>query len=198
MSGGDAAIQGGFDIGVPGGFYVGTWGSSIDGGDLYGHTEIDIYGGFTGELSPGIVANVGLLYYLYPNNDASAGDADYFEPFASLSATMGPVNGKVGVAYAWEQDSLGGSDNLYLYTDLSAGIPSTPFSINAHLGYTDGVLAPTYLFGGGTDRSALDWSVGAAYTFGKLSLGVSYVGVEGPEVDGITDDVVLGKIGVVF
>src|SRR5690606_11355542 len=76
---------------------------------------------------------------------------DYFEPLASISTTLGPVGATLGAAYAWEQDSLGGEDNLYVYTDWSLGVPNTPVTFNAHLGYTDGVLAPPFLAGTADD-----------------------------------------------
>ena len=38
-------------------------------------------------------------------------------------------------------------DNLYVYGELSAGIPSTPVSISGHLGYTDGALSPKFATG---------------------------------------------------
>ena len=82
------------------------------------------------------------------------------EPYASVSTTMGPVSAKLGAAYAWEQDSLGGDDNLYLYTDWGLGVPNTPISIAAHLGYTDGALSPKLLTGvstsGGSGRAGPD------------------------------------------
>src|SRR5688572_18246730 len=87
LSAGDPAIQGGFDIGIGDGLYVGTWGSSLDANtDYYGATEIDVYGGWTGDIAPGITANVGMLYYYYPNDDNS-GPTDLFEPYASLATT---------------------------------------------------------------------------------------------------------------
>lgn len=193
LSGGDFAVQGGIDVGHDSGFYVGTWGSSIDGGAL-GELELDVYGGWSGEVSPGVSVDVGLLYYMYPSSDASGLDTDIFEPYASVSATMGPVGATVGVAYAWEQDSLGGDDNLYLYTDWSLGIPNSPISLNAHLGYTDGALAPA-LLAGASDDNGFDWSVGASMPLtGGLSIGVAYVGTEGPSVDGFTDDAVVGTL----
>src|SRR5690606_29406862 len=121
-------------------------------------------------------------------------DTVYFVHYASIGTTMGPVGATVGVAYAWEQDALGGNDNLYLYTDWSLGIPDTPVTFNAHLGYTDGALAPP-LLAGSTDDSGLDWSLGVSATvYGGLSLGVSYVGVEGPSIDGFTDDTIVATL----
>lgn len=200
LSGGDPAIQGGIDIAHDSGFYVGTWASSIDDGgtDVFGDVELDLYAGWNGDIAEGVALDVGLLYYVYPTNDGAFDPVNYWEPYASVTGTIGPVEATAGVAYAWEQDSLGGSDNLYLYTDLGSGIPGTPVSLAAHLGYTDGVLAPP-LLGGTGDDSGFDWSLGASVTvFGGLELGVSYVGVEGPSIDGFTDDTVVASIGTSF
>jgi len=198
LSAGDPAIQGGIDIGHSSGFYIGTWGSSIEGGASYGEMELDIYAGWSGTLTPGLDLDVGLLYYAYPAKTNGFGPVDYFEPYMSLSTTLGPVGATVGVAYAWDQDSLGDDDNLYVYTDLEASIPDTPLSLSAHLGYTDGVLAPD-LLAGGTDDSGIDWSVGASVTFlGGLSLGVAYMDTEGASVSDFTDDAVVGTLSYSF
>jgi uncharacterized protein (TIGR02001 family) len=197
LSAGDPALQGGIDVAHDSGFYIGTWASSIQGGTPYGELELDLYGGWTGEVASGVTVDVGLLYYVYPTTDDPLNldpDTDYFEPYASVATTLGPVGATFGVAYAWEQDSLGGNDNLYVYTDWTLGVPNTPISLSAHLGYTDGVLAPPLLAGTGDD-DGLDWSLGASMpVYGGLSVGVSYVGVEGPSIDGFTDDAIVGTL----
>jgi uncharacterized protein (TIGR02001 family) len=191
LSGGDIAIQGGIDVGHSSGFYVGTWGSSIDGGD-YGSVELDLYGGWSGDLAEGIAADVGVIYYAYPNGLAGE-DLDYVEVYGSLGFTLGPVEATVGAAYAPDQSSLGDGDNIYIYTDVGLGIPGTPISVSGHLGYTDGFLTFT------DDGKAFDWSVGASLTLAeKLTVGISYVGVEGPSVDGVTDDAIVATLGVEF
>ncbi len=191
LSGGDIAIQGGIDVGHSSGFYIGTWGSSIDGGD-YGSVELDIYGGWSGDLTDGIAADVGVIYYAYPNGLTGA-DLDYIEFYASLDFTIGPAEATVGFAYAPDQDALGDTDNIYIYTDLGVGIPDTPISISAHLGYTDGFLTFT------DDGKAFDWSIGASLALTEnLSVGVSYVGVEGGNVDGLTDDAIVATLSVEF
>ncbi len=198
LSGGDPAIQGGVTVTSDTGFYVGTWASSIDDGgtDVFGDVEVDLFGGWSGAVSEGIGLDVGLLYYAYPSNGAGI-DAEYFEPYATVSGDLGPVSAKFGVNYAWDQKGLA-DDNLYLHTELSSAIPTTPLTLSAHLGYTDGSLAPTLLAGTGDD-SAFDWSVGASATvLGSLTLGVSYVGVEGPSIDGLTDDAVVVSLGASF
>ena len=174
LSGGELAIQGGFDVALPAGFYVGTWASSLDETTVgYGSTELDVYGGWSGDVAEGVALDVGVIGYLYP--DAGPGDFDYIEFYGSVGFTFGPAETTLGVAYAPDQDSLGGTDNLYLYTDVGIGIPNTPITLNGHLGYTDGFLTFT------NDSKAFDWSIGAevAIPDTPLSISAAYVGAEG-------------------
>ena len=176
LSGGEIAIQGGVDLAHDSGFYAGTWASSLDEDTVgYGSTEVDVYAGFGGNLAEGVSFDIGGIVYMYP--DAGAGDFDYYEFYGSVGFGFGPAEATVGVAYAPGQDSLdfgAGNDNFYVYTDLAAGIPDSPVSITAHLGYTDGVLTFT------EDGKAFDWSIGLDVAVaGPVSIGVSYVGVEG-------------------
>lgn len=196
LSGGDIAIQGGLTLNTSPGFYVGTWASSLEDTPVYGEVELDLFGGWTGEVTDGIGADVGVTYYAYPSKDAGAGPSDVWEFYGKLKPTVGPVGMTFAVYYSPDQDSLGGGDNLYLAADATVGIPSTPISINAHAGYTDGFL--TYTANG----KAWDYSIGASATvLGGLSLGIAYVGVEGPSGptwDGVTDDTVVATLGYAF
>lgn len=199
LSGGDPAVQGGITVTHDSGFYAGAWSSSIDDGgtDVYGDMELDLFGGWSGDVADGVGLDVGLLYYAYPTN-AKGADAEYFEPYATVSGTLGPVEAKLGVNYAWSQSALGDRDNLYLHSELSSGIPNTPVTLSAHLGYTDGVLAPP-LLAGRADDTGFDWSFGASATvLRNLTLGVTYTGVEGPSLDGFTDDTVVGSVTLAF
>lgn len=175
LSGGEIAIQGGFDIAHESGIYIGTWASSLDEDTVgFGSTELDLYGGWSGDIADGLSADVGVIYYLYPDAAAAAGPTDYIEFYGSVTGSLGPVEATFGAAYAPDQDSLGSTDNIYVYTDLGVGIPGTPVTVTGHLGATDGFLTFT------NSGSALDWSIGAeAPIYGPLSLGVAYVGVEG-------------------
>ena len=196
LSGGDPAIQGGITASHASGFYVGTWASSIRGGAVYGEQELDIFAGFTTPVAEGLTFDAGLLYYVYPGGHT--GHADYFEPYASLSTTFGPATAKVGVAYAWDQKSLGSDDNLYVYGNVDIGIPDTPITINTHIGYTSGALGPDFLAGGG-DKSDFDWLLGAtAKVYGPLSFSVAYVGVGGTKVDSFTDDTIVATLTASF
>ena len=201
LSAGDPAIQGGVDISHSSGIYIGTWASSIEGGPAYGEMELDIYGGWSGDIAEGVTFDIGLLYYMYPTDgDALISDynVNYWEPYASVGFSIGPASTTIGVAYAWDQSSLGDEDNLYIYTDAEFALPGTPLTMSAHLGYTDGVLAPP-LLAGALDDTGLDWSIGASATIaGSLSLGVQYIGVEGPSIDGFTDDTIVATLSASF
>ena len=48
--------------------------SSIEDSPTFGHTELDLYGGWTGEVASGISVDAGLLYYVYPNGEGGAAD----------------------------------------------------------------------------------------------------------------------------
>ncbi|KLI64298.1 TorF family putative porin [Aurantiacibacter marinus] len=178
LSDSEIAIQGGVDVGLPSGFYVGTWASSLDETTVgYGSTELDLYGGWAGEFG-NVSTDIGVIAYIYP--DAGPGDFDYVEAYGSLGLAVGPAEATLGVAYAPERDSLGGTDNFYVYTDLGVGIPGTPVTVTGHLGYTDGFLTFTQ------DSTAWDYSIGAEAGIPgtPLSVGVAFIGVEG---DGLLD-----------
>lgn len=190
-SGGDIAIQGTINVSHASGFYIGTWASSIEEDLGLGHTELDLYGGWAGDLGGGLGLDVGVLYYVYPNADDGV-ISDYVEPYAKLSYTYGPGKLTLGVAYAPEQEALFDEDNLYLSADLAVGIPDTGITLTGHLGYVDGVQAFD------DDDTAVDFSVGATYALtDNLTVGVAYVDVDG-DVENFTDDTVVASIGVAF
>jgi uncharacterized protein (TIGR02001 family) len=209
-SSGDPAVQGGIYLDHISGFHASVWSSSVSfdvvdqaAEDVYGGQEVDIAGGWMGPIGSGLMADVGLLYYAFPGG--RTGQADFFEPYASLSTTLGPLRGKVGVKYAWKQEALnfnggGKDDNLYVHADLDAGIPNTPVSVAAHLGYTDGALSPKFATGQtpGYD-GGLDWSLDATWTVTRnLSVTARYVGVEGASRDEFSNDTVVTAIKLSF
>lgn len=195
-SGGDIAVQGTIDVTHASGFYLGAWASSLRDSPVHGDVEVDLYGGWSGEVGSGLTADVGLTYYVFP--DGKVGSANAFEPYASLAFTLGPATAKAGVKYAWNQDALGGEDNLYLYTDLGTSIPNTPVSLSAHLGYTDGAFSPMVVTGSGTG-GGFDWSAGATYAIiGNLSVAARYVGVEGASFQNFSNDTVVGTLKFAF
>jgi len=190
----EMAVQAGVTVSHESGLYVGTWGSNLAGwGTFLGsNMELDIYGGYKVPLGD-VTLDVGLTWYMYPGG---LDNTDFAEPYVKLSGTAGPASVLVGVAYAPKQEALGKwynsgasavtgvydnpgakADNLYVWTDVAAGIPDTPLTLKAHIGYTNGGndgLGPQ-----GTSVSPtgeyVDWLVGADYALGPVTLGVAYV-----------------------
>jgi uncharacterized protein (TIGR02001 family) len=195
QSNGNFAIQGSIGASHESGFYVGTWGSSVS---FAGGTEVDVYGGWKGEVAKGVTVDTGVVYYIYPNAGSGV-DSDFFEPYASVAGNIGPVGAKVGIAYAFgDQSALGDDDNLYLYTDLTGAIPSTPVTLNAHFGFSKGDSALSTLQAG--DNDYLDWSVGADYAVAKnLTLGLKYSDTDdAPATKDFTDSSIFVTLGVAF
>lgn len=62
------AIQGGVDYDFGNGFYVGNWNSTGKFGNA--NVEIDLYGGYRGEITKGLGYDVGVVRYIYPNDAA--------------------------------------------------------------------------------------------------------------------------------
>jgi uncharacterized protein (TIGR02001 family) len=73
-----AALQGGIDITHSSGFYVGNWNSNV-AQDLYNGAslEMDFYGGFKGEVAPGLGYDVGAIYYYYPQSGVDRANVNW-------------------------------------------------------------------------------------------------------------------------
>jgi uncharacterized protein (TIGR02001 family) len=181
------AIQGSITVSHASGFYATVWSSSTSGYVTQtgnGSQEIDLIAGFK-KTTGGVTLDAGVLYYVYPQS-RPAGDpshSNFFEPYADVAYTIGPVTAKVTVNYAPSQKALAldqgqsgllkGHDNVYLAGDLSASIPNTPIGLTAHVGHSWG---PTWLTLG---KEYTDYGFGATLTYKQVVLGVSYVDTDG-------------------
>ena len=215
QTGGDGAIQGTINVNSAIGFYVGTWASSIDGGRRgrtpllvgYGPAEVDLYAGYTRTLH-GVGVDAGVLYYLYAGHFTDVvRNADFFEPYANLSYTIGPVAAKVGANYAWggqkglDFRSHNADDNIYVYAEGAIAIPRTPLSIKGHGGRTQGSLGLANLRPG--NDTYYDWSVTGEAVGGPIRVGVSYVDTSITDKGGFAStygrgSTVLGYVGLSF
>ena len=168
----DPAIQGTANITHRSGVYVGTFVSSIgryvvDGAD----PEIDLYAGVKKTLG-GTSIDGGLLFYYYPGSVSFNGNS--FEPYLTVTHTLGPVAAKLGGNIAWKQRGLAlvpGEKRAGLYTfgEVSIGIPRTPVTATAHVGHA---FHATY---GTFGERYTDWSLAATYTRKRISLTAAYV-----------------------
>lgn len=181
----EAALQGGFTVTHESGLYAGTWASNLAGWGAFGgaNLELDLFAGYKRQIG-GATVDVGLTWYMYPGG---ASLTDFAEPYVKVSGTIGPVNLLGGVAYAPKQRALGNfsntpvsrgqaEDNLYIWADTSVGIPKTPLTAKAHLGYSEGNpgLGPNGTSVTPTGNYA-DWLVGVDAVVGPLVFGVAYV-----------------------
>jgi uncharacterized protein (TIGR02001 family) len=126
------ALQGGVDYSLAKGFYLGAWGSTIswiDDADPASDApvEIDLYGGWKGEVSSGLTLDVGLLSYQYPGNKFAT-KAETLEVYGALS--YGPVTVKYSHATSTlfgVPDSEGsGYLDISATFDLGGGLMLTP------------------------------------------------------------------------
>lgn len=171
QTGGDAAIQGGFDYTHSSGVYLGTWGSNVGWIKDFqnyasGSMEVDLYGGYRGALGP-VSYDVGVVGYFYPGSKPSGTTkGDTTEAYVSLGWKWFTVK----YSYALSSEVFGfgkpggasdadGSN----YLDLSASLPvgETGLTLGAHWG--------TFNFKNYGVQDYDDWKVSATYDMGKLS-----------------------------
>jgi uncharacterized protein (TIGR02001 family) len=134
------ALQGGIDFVHKSGFYVGTWGSTIkwikDAGATKGSFELDLYGGYKGEIMKDLAFDVGYLRYQYVNNKLGNvpgfANANTDELYGAL--TYGMFTAK----YSHSLSNLFGNPNSKGsgYLDLSANVDlGNGWSVVPHIGH---------------------------------------------------------------
>ena len=127
------ALQGGVDY-TNGPFYLGAWASSIKwikdfGGDA--NVEIDLYGGYKGEITKELTYDVGVLTYQYPSNKLNP-SANTTEIYGAL--TYGPATLKYSHAVTNTFANTDSKNSYYL--DLSAGFDlGGGLMLTPHIGY---------------------------------------------------------------
>ncbi len=187
------AIQGGLTLGHESGLYAGFWGSNLAGWGTFGgpNLELDLFFGWKFPVGP-TTFDVGVTTYTYPGG---APITTFAELYWKVGATLGPVSLLGGIAYAPSQQALGNwyntgiayqdgipddpeasGDNLYLWGDISGGIPGIPVTLKGHFGYSNGnpglgpngtSVAPT--------GSYWDFLIGADVAVGPVVLGFAWV-----------------------
>jgi len=128
------ALQGGVDYSL-GGLYIGSWASTIHWIDDAGgnaDVEIDIYGGYKGDIvKDSLSYDVGVLTYYYPSNKLNP-SANTVEIYGAL--TFGPATIKYSHAvtntFANPKSKNSGYLDLSATFDLYEGVMVTP-----HVGY---------------------------------------------------------------
>jgi uncharacterized protein (TIGR02001 family) len=139
QSGGNPAVQGGFDYTPASGFYIGAWGSSIswlsDQGSTQGSSglELDTYLGYRNSFATDYSYDVGYLRYNYPGHyaqGATKGDTD--EIYALIGYKWITAKYSYALGNTFGTANTTGSN----YFDLSASyaIGDSGYTVGAHYG----------------------------------------------------------------
>lgn len=153
---GKAAISGGIDYAASSGFYVGTWVSNADWADGMTY-ELDLYGGFGGDINENISYDVGFIYYAYP--DETSGDADFSEIYGSISFNALTF----GLAVLTSGEGADAGDTVYANVDYTIAL-SNEVEINLHLGSYSGDWLAEDSIDYGVSISKSNFTFGASAT----------------------------------
>ena len=170
------ALQGGIDY-SNGGFYLGTWASTVKwikdaGGDA--DFEVDVYGGYKGEISKDLTFDIGVLQYLYPSHKLSV-SPNTFELYGAL--TSGPVTVKYSHATTNLFGFAGSKQSGYL--DLSATFDvGSGWSAVPHIGYQK------VKGSGNGDFSYTDYSLTFSKDFSGVVVSAALVGTSTDKIAG--------------
>lgn len=201
------ALQGGVDFAHKSGLYVGTWASNVSwikqfNGATAGDWELDIYGGFKGEITSGLGFDVGVIGYIYPGNNSGAvgtpgagavTDTNTTEVYGALTYSV------VSLKYSHSTGNflgfLNSSGSNYL--DLSANFDlGSGFTLTPHVGrqvvkgqagnlgdYTDYSVTLVKDFGNGFSASLAAYGTDANQTFYANTNGnTNFIGKSGAAV----------------
>jgi uncharacterized protein (TIGR02001 family) len=184
------AVQGGVDY-TQGGFYLGAWASTIKwikdfDGDA--DVEIDLYGGYKGELVKDVSYDVGLLTYQYPSNKLNP-SANTTELYGAL--TYGPATVKYSHAVTNTFGAPESKNSFYL--DVSATFDVGGVSVVPHIGHQK-IEGPA-----GSDATYTDYSLTASKDFSGFLVSAALVGTDADKTfyASPANGKFLGKTGVV-
>jgi uncharacterized protein (TIGR02001 family) len=144
------ALQGGIDLTHKSGLYLGNWNSNVKDTLYNGASlEMDLYGGFKGELAKGLGYDIGAIYYMYPksgNGNATALSGATASLTTKITNTevyfglsYGPVSGKLYYATGdyFKTAKVWGAANSTkgtTYLDLSYSTEAAGLLLGAHVG----------------------------------------------------------------
>jgi len=187
------AAQGGLDFVHKSGFYLGAWASTIkwieDSGATDGKVELDLYGGYKGELAKDLTYDLGVLRYEYVGNELGSvsgyANANTTEVYGALTAGIFTAKYSQSVTNLFGNINSKGSKYLDLSAnfDLGDGWTLTPHvgrqlvNNNSNYHYTDYSLTVAKDLGKGLTATlmAVDTNANSSY----YTWGGKYVGKSG-------------------
>ncbi len=132
----DPALQAGVDFAHKSGFYLGAWGSNIRwikdyAGATDGSLEIDLYGGYKGEISKDFTYDLGVIGYQYPGNTAAT-NANTTEVYGALSYGLVTAKYSRSVGNFIANPSSSGSAYFEVAANFDLG---SGFTLTPHVGH---------------------------------------------------------------
>ncbi len=128
-----AALQGGIDVTHRSGFYLGNWNSNVAQGLYNGASlEMDFYGGYKGEVAPGVGYDIGAIYYYYPQSGV---DRDPTSNFVNKKINNQELY--LGMSYGALSAKLYYATGDYFKTAYLASTPATTYESTKGTTYLD-------------------------------------------------------------
>jgi uncharacterized protein (TIGR02001 family) len=166
LTGGDPAIQGGFDY-TQGIFYAGAWGSSLTSG-----MELDLYAGVTPTVGA-VNLDFGVVGYFYPGADDDGAEFDYFEVSAAANTDLSEQF-NVGANVFYSPENYGETGSALYYEANATFTASDALNFSAAIGQQqiDDVDGP----GGGADLDDdyTTWNAGGTFAAHGFEVDLRY------------------------
>ena len=176
------AVQGGFDFTHASGLYLGSWNSSVSGNSYNNgaSVEMDLYGGYRFEPVKDVMADVGLLLYVYPGArlNQSLGvpsDKKYDNAELYVGVASGPFNAKVSYAVT-DYFGLNGETAGYAFFSALPNRAGSKGTVYLELNYTLD-LGDKLTLGAHAGHTAVRHYSELSYTDLKVSLNKEWAGL---------------------
>jgi uncharacterized protein (TIGR02001 family) len=167
------ALQAGVDYADPSGFYVGAFASNIKWiKDLGGKAsiEVDIYGGYKGEIAKDVSLDVGVIRYQYSNNNLTP-DANTNEVYVGMG--YGVFSAKYSHSISTFLGFLDSKNSNYLEVNANPEIAKQT-TLVLHAGHQN--------VRGGSDASYSDYALGLAYDLDGFILSATALGTNAQRI----------------
>lgn len=145
------AVQGGVDYEVGNGIYLGNWNSTGKFGDA--DLEIDLYGGYRGDLGQGASYDIGFASYIYPGSGGGWNGNELYGSLTYSIFTAKITRGTSGSIDKWSRLGLSVAQPLNDALTLKGGMGFRNKS-NGNSGAYDYSLGLAYDMGNNVSTSA--------------------------------------------
>ena len=168
------SISGGLDYNHESGFYLGTWGSNVNFGPGDPSMELDVYGGFAGEMGA-IGYDLGVIGYLYPSAD-EINTTEYY-----LGGSYGFTDSvSAGLMFSYTDDYFGTDESAYrVEGSLDIGLPED-FGLSLTVATNDGDAFDPNVTG---LMDYMDYSVGLSKSMWNVDFGLTYTDTDLSEAE---------------